>query len=58
MIQITWVEIFLGGWIAATLALSVGFCMLHYKRFRMTGTAGFPDGCYTSGLRQPPEPAK
>lgn len=38
MIQITWVEIFLTGWLMATLAFSIGFCILHYKKsLRMDG---------------------
>lgn len=31
MIQITWVEILLAAWIVATLAFSIGFCLLRYK---------------------------
>lgn len=33
MIQVTWVEMLLAGWLAATLAVSVGFCLVRYRTF-------------------------
>jgi len=31
MIQITWVEIVLTGWLTATLVASIAFCVRHHK---------------------------
>ena len=57
MIQITWVEILLAGWLAATLALSVGYCLLNYRRFMPARASDFPGDYYAQGLQQPSESA-